>query len=168
MRFGRFGRIFEDIEREFEETERMIEEMFRTARRLGPETGPLYYGYSIQIGPDGIPHIEHFGNVTPVSGGILETGVREPYTTTVVDDKHNELKINAEMPGVTKDQIKITATEDQVEITAEGEDRKYRKVLKTPVPVDPETSKASYNNGVLELTLKLKEPVKKGKEIKVD
>lgn len=35
--------------------DRLIENMLRTARTLGKENGPIYYGYAVTTGPDGKP-----------------------------------------------------------------------------------------------------------------
>ncbi|MFQ6061833.1 MAG: Hsp20/alpha crystallin family protein, partial [Methanosarcinales archaeon] len=60
-------------------------------------------------------------------------------------------------------------TEKTVELKAESKDRKYYKEVRIPVAVDPDSAKAKYNNGVLEVTLKLKEAAKpKGKSIKIE
>src|SRR3954454_5692741 len=43
------------------------------------EIGPIVYGYSMTIGPDGKPHVREFGNVKPSagsSGGFASTGSR--------------------------------------------------------------------------------------------
>lgn len=152
--------FFEEFEREIGD---MNESISRMMRSLGEE--PLVYGFSLQVGPDGVPHVEHFGNVRPMSGG---ESLREPFTSSMIDDKNNELNITVEMPGIQKEDIEVNATENDVTIRAEGE-RKYYKSLKTSVPVDPDSAKAKYNNGVLEVTFKLKEPAKpKGKAVKIE
>ena len=40
------------------------------------EVGPIVYGYSMTIGPDGKPRIREFGNVKPTSAGrsMVESG----------------------------------------------------------------------------------------------
>ncbi len=156
--------FFDEFERQFEE---MNELMSRVIQSTGKE--PLVYGFSLQVGPDGIPHIERFGNVTPmdVSAGV-NAGVREPFTSSMIDKENNELRITAEMPGIQKEEIQVSATEDEVTINADSE-RKYNKKLKTACPVDPDSAKAKYNNGILEVTFKLKEPLKpKGKKITIE
>ena len=65
-----FGRsMFENIDREFEEAEEMLNRMFRTIRETGRSDmavqGPYYYGYQITVGSDGKPHVREFGNVKP-------------------------------------------------------------------------------------------------------
>ncbi len=151
--------FFEEFEKQFEE---MNELMNRMMQSMSKE--PLVYGFSLQVGPDGVPHVERLGNVSPMD----VTGVREQFTSSIVDEKNEELKITAEMPGIQKEEIQVNATEDEVTIRADGE-RKYFKKLRTASPVDPDSAKAKYNNGVLEVTFKLKEPMKpKGRTITIE
>ncbi len=58
----------------FEDLDEMIESMLRTATSAGKETGvngPVYYGYSVNVGPDGKPHVREFGNVRPTRKGTF-------------------------------------------------------------------------------------------------
>jgi HSP20 family protein len=167
-----FDSIFEEMSREIREMERMFDRILRSARSLPPGTviteGPYYYGFSITVGPDGKPIVREFGNVRPSALGQLTVGAREPLIETVVDDKENVVKIAAEMPGVTKEDINITVSEDKVIISAEHGNKKYYTEVPLSVAVDPNSAEASYNNGILEVRLKTKEPVKnKGVQIKV-
>ncbi len=159
--------FFEELEREMEEMNRLIESMMRST---GSE--PLVYGFGVHVGPDGVPHMEHFGNVrlTPeLNAREDERNVREPFTSSMIDEKSNELRITAEMPGINKEDIVLESTENEVVIKAEGEGRKYYKSINTPCPVDTDSAAAKYNNGVLEVTIKLKEtPKPKGKVIKIE
>jgi HSP20 family protein len=172
----RFSRLFDEIERAFEEIDEMIDRMFKTFIRMPRETaevtveGPYFYGFSITIGPDGKPIIQEFGNVRPSRWGIERSDVRRPYVETHIDSKAGVLKVVAELPGVDKESIKVNASEDAVTIRAEQGDRKYHANVKLPAKVDPTSAKASYRNGVLEVTLKLKEKVEeeKGYEVKIE
>lgn len=153
--------FFNEMEKEFEQ---MNEFMNRMMTSLGKE--PQVYGFSIQAGPEGLPHVERFGNVLPVG---KDHDVREPFTSSIINEKDNEVNITAEMPGIGKEDIEVNATENDIAIKAEGSGRKYYKKLSTPAPVDPDSAKAKYNNGVLEVTLRLKEqPGKKGKKIDIE
>ncbi len=159
-------KIMEDMEKEFEEIERMMEEFMRSA----PEGtfGPYIYGFSVTIGPDGKPIVRKFGNVKPP---IVEEepGYREPFVDVVIDRKANEVKVIAEIPGVKKEDIEVEATERTVRIKAESGERRYKAKVDLPVEVDPKSAKARYNNGILEITLKPKEPLKEeGTKIKVE
>jgi HSP20 family protein len=170
--FGR--RMFESIDREFAEAEEMLNRMFRTIRQTGPSEmalqGPYYYGYQITVGRDGKPHVREFGNVKPSSRGLVEqSGIREPLFDTVLDEKENTLTITAEMPGVTKQDIKVNVGEEYVSIHAEKGEKKYHTDIPVNVPLDDTSAKAIYANGILELKIKLETPPKrKAREVRVE
>jgi HSP20 family protein len=111
-------RIFEDIDKEFAEAEDMLSRIFKTVRDTGSSTtarvanSPHYYGYQITIRSDGKPKIREFGNVKSTARGLVEqSGVRQPLADTVLDEKQNTLRITAEMPGVNKEDIKISVND---------------------------------------------------------
>lgn len=170
--FDRRGNIWDDFDREFQEMDRMMDRMLAQLRRTDwshvPTGQPVYYGVSVDVGPDGVPRVQQFGNVTPQQG-LLESGVREPFVTSFMDDENDQLRVTAEMPGVDKKSIKVEVQDDALVLRAEGEDRKYEKMLRLTAPVDADSAKARYNNGVLEVTLDLKKPAKpKGRDVKVE
>ncbi len=155
--FGRFG--FEDL---FERMMRDIEDMFRRAE--SGEIRPIIRGFSIRIGPDGKPEIREFGTKPT----IRETGIEERKPLVDVIETDTEVQVIAEMPGVNKEDIEVNATETSLEIRAEGENRKYYETVELPAEVEPDSAKARYNNGVLEVILKKKTPKKGGKRIKIE
>lgn len=160
-------RVLEGMEKDLEEMEKMFDEIFSSFRGEGEVRGPYVYGFSLTLGPDGKPIVRRFGNLKPPI--VEEEGYREPFVDVVVDNKTNEVKVIAEIPGVSKDKIDIEATEKIVKIRAENGDRKYRTQVDLPVEVDPKTAKARYNNGIIEIALKPKEPIKEeGTKIKVE
>jgi HSP20 family protein len=141
------------------------------------EVGPIVYGYSMTIGPDGKPHVKEFGNVKAdrnIVGQYMGSkpqisAEREPLSDITTTD--NEVKVILEMPGIKKEDIKINAYDEKVEIkTAENAQRKYHKTIDLPKQADLETARSTYNNGILEVTFdKRKEEQKpKGKEIKIE
>jgi len=103
----------------------------------------------------------------------------------VVDiiDGEREIRLIAELPGLDKDDIDIHITGDSIEISAESKqeakveeegyirrERRYARFyrrLPLPTSVDADKAKATYRNGILELVLPKKEPVKK-QRIKID
>lgn len=170
--FNRRGSIWDDFDREFAEMDRMMDRMMAQLRRTDwshvPTGQPVYYGVSVDVGPDGVPRVQQFGNVTAQTG-VLESGVREPFVTSFLDDEKDQLRVTAEMPGVDKKRVKVEVLDEQLILRAEGDDRKYEKTLRLGAPVDPDSAKARYNNGVLEVTLDLKKPAKpKGRDVKVE
>jgi HSP20 family protein len=126
------------------------------------ESRPIIRGFSIRIGPDGRPEIREFGT-KPL---IKEMGVEERKPLVDVIETDNEIQVIAEMPGVKKEDIELKATERSLEIKAEGETRKYHEVVSLPADVDPDSAKARYNNGVLEVILQKK--AGSGKKIKIE
>jgi len=165
---------FEDID-VFDEMDRVMEDVMETARTwtagMAGESGePVVCGFSMEMGPDRVPKIQHFGNVRPTRMGVVEKGVREPFTSTIVDEDTGSLKVTVEMPGVSKENISLSATENALTIDAKAEDgkRKYYKELLELPAIDPNSADAVYNNGILEITLKLKEEEgEKGKSIHI-
>jgi HSP20 family protein len=166
------NRIFEELDKEFTDAEQMLTRLFRTVRESNPtfETFPYYYGYQITLGPDGRPRIREFGNARPASRGLIQqSAVREPLVDTAFDEKDNSLTITAELPGITKQDIKLETSEGLVTIHAEKGDKKYHTEIPVDEQLDAETAKATYTNGILELKIKSKKlPKPKAKEIKVD
>ncbi len=165
--------IFEQIDKEFSEAEDMLNRMFRTVRESGPtasETFPYYYGYQITVGPEGKPHIREFGNVRPSTKGLIEQStVRQPLVDTTFNEKENTMVITAEMPGITKEDVKVSMEEGLVTIHAEKGNKKYHTELPVDKELDADSTKASYINGILELKIQFKKPLKsKSKEIKVE
>ena len=145
------------------------------------EVGPLVYGYSMTIGPDGKPKVREFGNVkSPNQLGVTATmgkatksssqqisAEREPLVDLNTTDK--EVKVILEIPGVKKEDIKISAFDEVVEVTANNTQRKYHKTIDLPKEANPQTVKSRYHNGILEITFGKKENTKpKGKEIKIE
>ncbi len=153
------------IQEEFDEIERQMMEM---AKKGGGEVktyGPYVYGFSITMGPDGKPIIEEFGNIKRMGNKPLISEEREPIADVI--EKDDEIRVVAELPGVDKNNIKVNVDGNTLTIQAQSEDKKYYKEIELPAPVDENSAKATYKNGVLEVVLK---KVKKssGKEIKVE
>jgi HSP20 family protein len=180
--FSNFDQMRREMEREFEDTFKNIEtkapkDLVREYETPGGgkvrEYGPFVYGYSMTIGPDGKPKVREFGNVkSPFSTRGFSTrplisSEREPLADVTTTDK--EVKVVVEIPGVSKENIKINVYDNSVEVTTTGTDRKYHEVVEIPNETDIETATSTYKNGVLEIIFKKKEQTKpKGKQIKIE
>ena len=126
--------------------------------------GPFVYGFSYTAEPGKEPVFQEFGNIRPSSRGIEPTLGREPLVD-VMDEK-DKYKIFVELPGVDKEKVKLDVAEDSVQLKTE-DDKKFYKMINLDSAVDPDSSKASYKNGVLTLELEKKEK-RTGKEIKIE
>lgn len=178
--FREFEEMRQDMTKMFEETVRDIDKVPKdlireydtpTGGRVR-EVGPLVYGYSVTIGPDGKPKVKEFGNVKSLGGGgggmtpPALTAEREPMADVTTSDK--DVKVTVEMPGVSKQDIKINAQDYSVEVsTIESASKKYHRLIELPQDADLETAKSTYTNGILEITFKKKGKTK-GKELKID
>jgi HSP20 family protein len=134
------------------------------------EVGPLVYGYSMTVGPDGKPKVREFGNIRSPAMGFankpLISGETEPLADVTSTDK--DVKVVVEMPGIEKKDIKINAHDNTVEVfTINSAPRKYRKIIEVPSEADIETARSTYKNGILEITLN-KKAKPKGKQINVE
>lgn len=133
------------------------------------EYGPFVYGYSVRIGPDGKPIVREFGNVKRKVSPAKPLEVKETAEPLIdVITEEDKIKVIAEVPGVDKQDIKLNVVGKTLSIRAESEKRKYSKDVELPEEVDPKTAKASYKNGILEVTLNRMRKEKKGEEIPVE
>ena len=180
--FRGFDEMRREMEREFENTFKNIEtkapkDLVREYETSGGgkvrEYGPFVYGYSMTIGPDGKPKVREFGNVKSpfsirgFSTKPLISSEREPLADVTTTDK--DVKVVVEIPGVSKDNIKINVYDNSVEVTTTGTERKYHEVVDIPPETDIETATSTYKNGILEIIFKKKEQSKpKGKQIKIE
>ncbi len=129
---------------------------------------PIMYGFNINIGPDGKPIIDSFGNLKakPYSGEPEVKKVREPLTE--VNEQGEQIIVICEMPGVTKDEIELKASRDSLTISSKTKvkGRSYYKEVKLPSAINSDYARARYTNGILEV--KLKKIDEKQTDIKID
>ena len=154
-----------DMFRDFDE---MFNEMLKEFERMEPgehEGGPFFYGFSINQRPGEEPEVREFGNIRPGEDHI-EIGERRPLVD--VFDGDTTVQVVAEMPGIEKEDVELSAEGRQLEIKASHGDRKYHELVDVPCDVDVDSAKASYKNGVLDITLKKVESKKKRKKINVE
>jgi HSP20 family protein len=172
-----FGDMEDFLAREFGELsakapEDLVRERTLPSGAKVKEWGPFVYGYSMTVGPEGKPQIREFGNIKPGRRmGRPRLDVREkrePLADVISTD--GEVQVIVELPGVSKEDIKLHGTEDTMTVSVDTPKRKYYKKLEMPVKVDPKTAKSKYVNGVLEVTIKKmeKEEEAEGEEIKIE
>jgi HSP20 family protein len=140
---------FKDIEKQVPKD--LVREQQSSDGSIKKEIGPIVYGYSMTIGPDGRPVIREFGNVKRGSEPLKGiTDKREPLVDVVEGEK--QVRIIAEIPGVRKEDIDIRVDGRVLTIAVDTPDRKYEKRLQLPDSAIVDGAKSSYNNGILEIT----------------
>ncbi|SEO21752.1 HSP20 family protein [Halogranum amylolyticum] len=99
-------------------------------------------------------------------------------------DHDDEFVVTADLPGFGKDDIDVQCSDSRVTIQAEHTEeteereenylrqersqRSMRRTLTLPDPVDAEAVTATYNNGVLTLTLPKTEPDETSRQIDIE
>jgi HSP20 family protein len=178
---------------DFEEMQEEIEDAFMDINDQGPkelmgdyetlkdvvvrEFSSFVYGYSMTIEYDDKPRIRKIrnegGGNSRKRQGVSKynkqhiTSERESLAEVNIYDK--EVKVVLEMPGASKDHIKIRAYENSVEILNDHPQR--YQVISIPQVADIKTIRSTYKNGILEIVFKKKEKLKpnnKRREIKIE
>ena len=189
--FGNRNDIFSGFEREIEDMHQRMDRIFKNAMDGKLEKpgkgGPFVYGFSMRTGPDGVPHVQEFGNMSPEmmrrfresnrlslpEPGEVKTESsdyalpsREPLTDIIEHNDH--ITITLELPGVEKKDVNLEVEDGALVVDVDTPIRKYFKKLPLPTEVDANSIAASFNNGVLEVNLNRPKPKKKkGKRIKI-
>ncbi|MCX7837704.1 MAG: Hsp20/alpha crystallin family protein [candidate division WOR-3 bacterium] len=100
-------------------------------------------------------------------------------------EKGNDNIVEAEIPGLEKEDLSVSVSENSVTIKGEIKKEKevkekdyylcersygsFSRTIELPTEVDSEKAKASYKNGILKITLPKKQPEKKLEtEIKIE
>jgi HSP20 family protein len=133
--------------------------------QIGDDRGvKAVYGFSLRVGGAGRePIVQRFGNVKDGEHGATVEQQREPMVD--VFDESDHVQLVAELPGVDGPDIRFELRHDVLELSAQRGDRRYHKEILLPSAVSLTGSKASYNNGIFELTLpKIHEPGPTGAE----
>jgi HSP20 family protein len=110
------------------------------------------YGFTVKVGlGDEGPSLEPFGNIRRdlKSGRTAVQEVREPLVDIFEEDDH--LLLEAELPGIREEDVRIAAKDDVLTISAERGDRKYRKEVLFPGDLSPQKMRVSCREGILEI-----------------
>ncbi|MFX1410921.1 MAG: archaeal heat shock protein Hsp20 [Promethearchaeota archaeon] len=162
-----FDKILKSFPPEFQNLspEDIAKELMKNKSKFG---FPIMYGFNINIGPDGKPTIDSFGNLQPkpYSGKPIVKSKREPLVE--VNEEETKIIVIAEMPGVDRDDIELQAEDiNSITIsTKENANRHYYKKVELPSAINSDYAKARYRNGILEIELKKVD--KKQTKIEID
>ena len=88
--------------------------------------------------------------------------------TMSYEERDEDIVFTIDMPGVAKKDIDINVEDHSISVKAEnGGKRKYNYSRKFKPTVDIDSAKATFRNGVLDITLTKTEPKSKGKSVKI-
>ncbi|MDH5646940.1 MAG: Hsp20/alpha crystallin family protein, partial [Candidatus Heimdallarchaeota archaeon] len=120
----------------------------------------------MSIGPDGIKNIppeilEKMKNMGFPTGnmdfGNTNTNtVQEPYTEVNYDQYTNSYHIIADMPGIEENQVSISIDENEITISGNNGEMKYKKNLLVKHNLNKKSIDYKVRNGTLEIFVKAK------------
>ena len=88
--------------------------------------------------------------------------------TMSYEDRDKDIVFTIDMPGVQKKDIEISVEPNSISVKAEnGDSRKYNYSRKFRPTVDVDSAKATFTNGVLDITLNKVEAKPRGKIVKI-
>ena len=155
---GIFKQLFENILKNLPSEFQKLspEEIRREFMKNKDKLGPIMYGFNLNIGPDGKPTIDSFGNIKakPYSGKPQVKKTREPLVE--INEQPDQIIIIAEMPGIMRDEIELKTTSRSLTISAKSPTvgRDYYKEIDLPSAINSDYARARYVNGILEIKLK--------------
>lgn len=162
-----FGKVMKNLPPEFQNLspEDIKKELMKNKGKFG---FPFMYGFNVNIGPDGKPIVDSFGNIkTKASGKRKAEPSREPLVE--INEEADQFIVIAEMPGVKKDEVELKATSRSLTISTKVDSfgKKYYKEVELPAAINSDYAKARLQNGILEVKLK-KKIAEKHTNIKID
>ena len=88
--------------------------------------------------------------------------------TMSYEDRDKDIVFTIDMPGVAKKDIDINIEPNSISVKAEnGGKRKYNYSRKFKPTIDVDSAKATFKNGVLDITVSKVDTKPKGKSIKI-
>lgn len=166
---GDFPEFFAEFEKEFARMQGMINSIMEDAMKhaASPQRGePFVYGFSMRVGPDGVPRLQPFGSAAknvPEVG--LEADSREPMSDVIEGEK--DLSITVELPGADKQDVNLHVSEDSVTVRVE-KGRRYHKRIRLPAAVVPSSAKATFKNGILDVTVQKQTQPEPGRKVSIE
>lgn len=148
----------QEMGEEFKKFQKMAQDMIRKSME-NPGTNPFVGGFSLTLGPDGMPRMKS------VDASMECRDEKELTPLSDVQDRGNEILVTVDIPGVEKEDIQVEVKGRKLIIDTEGT-RRYHTEIDLPGEVQGDCSEASYRNGVLEITLKKNR--EKGQSIEVN
>jgi HSP20 family protein len=152
----RISILFLNLERFLKEIQEVTSHEIReNSEKLQKKNAHPVLAYCIRLGPYGrvyIREIGHFGCFAHMKRSLRTAHELKPLVDILEED--DEIRVVAELLGVSKEKIKIVGTEKNLMIYVNRQKRKPFLNLDLPCSVNVEMAKATLKNGVLEVVLK--------------
>jgi len=138
--------IFDEIRKRRDKLLKSIEETVRELRERGYKAYATYREFAIISTPEGTAVVPRYD----------------------VHDRGDEIEVVVDLPGCEKEDVKVSVNPENgaLIVTAKRSDSSVVYKLELSLPIDADTVKATYRNGVL--TIKAKKQKPKLREVKVE
>jgi HSP20 family protein len=100
------------------------------------------------------PFGDIFDEIERMMNGFGDDGGFTTETHVDVQDLGDELRLVADLPGVEKEGLELQCDGETLTVSAAGDRREYDERVRLPVRVDEHSASATFNNGVLTVTLR--------------
>lgn len=97
---------------------------------------------------------------------MAEKVVVPPHMFACLDAKGENYVVEAELPGVKKNNIDLSMHEDIIHVLAEREDLAFHGHIHFPIKVNPKKAEAKFTSGLLRVEVPVK--VKRAPPIKIE
>ncbi|MFX1511950.1 MAG: Hsp20/alpha crystallin family protein [Promethearchaeota archaeon] len=167
-----FNNLFNEMNSNFAHMRQMFEKGFEGQSKGDSQVFSRSWGYSYQLGPDGIPKIQTWGDIPEnfqLPQNVDRFGNPNALSSSVdptvdIIEEEEELRLIVEVPGIEKYNLDVNVTETEVRIRGSQEDRHYDKKIGLPGKIRPKSAKVSLRNGILEFKAEWKEKSKYSKK----
>ena len=173
--------IFKSFNEEFNMSQKDMNSEFS-------EGGPITFGYSMRIGPDtkyqpevrqwgnlgdyrekrGLPQIDMFPRLKENPQISSKSFTADRFVDIL--DEDDSLKILVEVPGFTKENLKIEIDESGLGLSLQGkaDSREINQVIQLPSKIEPKLTKSTIRNGVLEIRSKKQKTTEKRHQLNIE
>ena len=153
------GKIEELVDRKLKDLSENIFEEQKKGRIIRSEgkargLGPFVFRYYVIISPEGKPRIIELRKLKPKRRSRKRKIDEKRNLLLDVISKDKQVQIVTEIPGVSKRDIKIRGTEEQITVVVDNHHYDYYKNIEMPCRIKPEAIKTKFINGVLEINAK--------------
>lgn len=146
---------FHELSKIFQEIQRQLFNQIQNGQIDGSQPNVRRFGFSLHMGPDGVPHI------APLTHDQIHTQptdeVEDPFTDAFYTAEDKSYHIIAELPSITKDQVKFSISDNELSFEAVSQERKFRKSMLLKYNLDASTLDYDVRNGVLEAFVQIKD-----------
>ncbi len=160
-----FDDPFGFFDEEYLRLSEMMDRLLNQALKDKEDQEPFVYGFSVRTGPDGKPVFSRFGDAVSPGEDEEEGITRQPLTDII--ERHDSVSVTIEMPGVEKEDIELDIEGKKMTVKVDAPHRRYHKVIDLPCRVDDESVKATFRNGVLDVSL-IKTEESKSRKITIE